>query len=177
MDFPPLVFQIFRHSCSSEKKWRENGGRGRGIYPLLSLLNHSCVANTKYVAANTGEMICVATLNIRYVVTRIFLFKRNRLLNGKQISSLKFGHFPFYFSNQMFAFSTPFYSNAAKSLKTSLTKLVLHNNVFSLLSTMCACFFARNCWNVANIWSTKIERKWWNFAYFSFSYLFYVYNP
>jgi hypothetical protein len=63
-NFPPLV-------CSSEKIWRENGGRGRGIYPLLSLLNHSCVANTKYVAANRGEMVCVATLNIRYAVPRI----------------------------------------------------------------------------------------------------------
>jgi hypothetical protein len=70
-EMPPLLFQISRHSCSSEKIWRENGGRGRGIYPLLSLLNHSCVANTKYVAANTGEMICVATLNIRCAMPRI----------------------------------------------------------------------------------------------------------
>jgi hypothetical protein len=96
MDFPPLVFQISRHSCSSEKKWRENGGRGRGLYPLLSLLNHSCVANTKYVAANTGEMICVATLNIRYAVPSILHHTVSNYRNGKQMSSLKFGYIPFY---------------------------------------------------------------------------------
>ena len=137
MDFPQLVFQISRHSCSSEKIWRENGGRGRGIYPLLSLLNHSCVANTKYVAANTGEMICVATLNIRYAVSRFFTFIRKRSYRiGKQMSSLKFGHFPFHFSDQIFAFFP-----VAKSFKTFLTKLVLHNKVFSLLSIMCATLF------------------------------------
>jgi hypothetical protein len=56
-----------------------------------------------------------------------------------------------------FAFSTP-YSNAAKSVKTSLTKLALHNKVFSLLSTMCAAFFAGNCWNVAILVYKKIRK-------------------
>ncbi|XP_023338881.1 protein msta isoform X2 [Eurytemora carolleeae] len=44
------------------------GGRGRGVFPLLALLSHSCVSNVKYVYEDTedgGWMTCAATVLIR----------------------------------------------------------------------------------------------------------------
>jgi hypothetical protein len=74
-----------------------------------------------------GDDLCCHS---QHKVCRVRNFASIRELScriGKQMLSLKVCHFPFHFSDQIFAFFT-----VAKSFKTSLTKLVLHNKVFSV---------------------------------------------
>ena len=41
------------------------GGIGRGVFPLLAMLSHSCISNSRYINQPGGWMECRATVAIR----------------------------------------------------------------------------------------------------------------
>jgi len=43
---------------------RERDGWGRGVFPLLAMLNHSCASNARYISLADGWMECRATVVI-----------------------------------------------------------------------------------------------------------------
>ena len=48
----------------------EECGTGRGVLPLLAMLSHSCISNSRYINQPGGWMECRATVPIRYVIYR-----------------------------------------------------------------------------------------------------------
>ena len=43
----------------------EECGIGRGVFPLLAMLSHSCISNSRYINLPGGWMECRATVTIR----------------------------------------------------------------------------------------------------------------
>ena len=43
----------------------DTGGIGRGVFPLLATLSHSCISNSRYINLPGGWMECRATVSIR----------------------------------------------------------------------------------------------------------------
>jgi len=43
---------------------RERDGWGRGVFPLLAMLNHNCASNARYISLADGWMECRATVDI-----------------------------------------------------------------------------------------------------------------
>ena len=71
-----------------------SGGRGRGLFPLLALMSHSCQSNLQHEQSKIGsEMVLTAQrtiqageeLTIRYIDT----------IQGKCIMQQRFGTFTF----------------------------------------------------------------------------------
>ena len=44
---------------------REECGIGRGVFPLLAMLSHNCISNSRYINLPGGWMECRATVHIK----------------------------------------------------------------------------------------------------------------